>query len=46
MRLVVKPDARVPPKDTGRLYARMYRERFGMLGLADAVGRRLVGAKQ
>ena len=45
VRLVANPDARVPPKDTPRLYARMYRERFGTLGLAAAVGRRLIGAK-
>ena len=43
--LVTKPDARVPPKDMGRLYGRMYRERFGALGLAEALGRRLIGAK-
>jgi hypothetical protein len=30
----------------GRLYGRMYRERFGLAGLAEAIGRRLVGAKQ
>jgi H+/Na+-translocating ferredoxin:NAD+ oxidoreductase subunit B len=43
--LVRKPDARVPPKDMGRLYGRMYRERFGVLGLAEALGRRLIGSK-
>jgi NAD-dependent dihydropyrimidine dehydrogenase PreA subunit len=43
IRLVPRADARVPPKDTGRLYARMYRERFGAAGLAAAVGRRLIG---
>jgi Fe-S-cluster-containing hydrogenase component 2 len=45
VRLVANSDARIPPKDTPRLYARMYRERFGALGLAAAVGRRLIGAK-
>jgi Na+-translocating ferredoxin:NAD+ oxidoreductase subunit B len=45
LRLEMKPDARVPPKDMGRLYGRMYRERFGTLGLAAALGRRLIGAK-
>ena len=44
--LVLKPDAHVPPRDMGRLYGRMYRERFGLAGLAEAIGRRLVGAKQ
>jgi Na+-translocating ferredoxin:NAD+ oxidoreductase subunit B len=45
LRLEMKPDARVPPKDMGRLYGRMYRERFGTLAVAEAVARRLVGAK-
>jgi Pyruvate/2-oxoacid:ferredoxin oxidoreductase delta subunit len=44
--LMMKPDAHLPPKDMGRLYGRMYRERFGLAGLAEAIGRRLVGAKQ
>ncbi len=43
IRLVPKATTHVPPKDTGRLYARMYRERFGAAGLAAAVGRRLIG---
>jgi hypothetical protein len=30
----------------GRLYGRMYRERFGTLGVAALVGKRLIGAKQ
>jgi Pyruvate/2-oxoacid:ferredoxin oxidoreductase delta subunit len=46
VKLVTKPDARVPPKDMGRLYGRMYRERFGTLGVAALVGKRLIGAKQ
>jgi hypothetical protein len=41
----MKPGARVPPKDMGRLYGRMYRERFGTLAVAEAVARRLIGAK-
>lgn len=45
MRLVAKADATAPPKDTARLYMRMYRERFGTLGLAGAVGRRMIGLK-
>lgn len=45
LRLEMKPDAHVPPKDMGRLYGRLYRERFGTLGLAEALGRRLIGAK-
>jgi electron transport complex protein RnfB len=45
MRLDAKPGAPVPPRDTGRLYARMFRERFGTLGMANALGRRLIGLK-
>jgi ferredoxin len=45
LELVMKPDAHVPPKDMGRLYGRMYRERFGTLGVVELVGRRLIGAK-
>jgi Fe-S-cluster-containing hydrogenase component 2 len=43
--LVMKPDAQAPPKDMGRLYGRMYRERFGTLAVAEALARRLVGAR-
>ena len=43
--LVEKPGARVPPRNTGRLYARMFRERFGTAGLVKAAGRRAVGLK-
>jgi hypothetical protein len=43
---MMKADAHLPPKDMARLYGRMYRERFGLAGLAEAIGRRLVGAKQ
>lgn len=45
LRLVAKPEARVPPKDTPRLYAQIYRERFGTLGMAAAVVRHVIGAK-
>jgi Na+-translocating ferredoxin:NAD+ oxidoreductase subunit B len=45
MSLVMKPDARVPPKDIGRLYGRMYRERFGALGVMEAIARRVIGAQ-
>jgi Na+-translocating ferredoxin:NAD+ oxidoreductase subunit B len=45
IRLHTKAHAQVPPKDTGRLYARLMRERFGALGVAAAVGRRLLGLK-
>jgi NAD-dependent dihydropyrimidine dehydrogenase PreA subunit len=34
-----KPVQQVPPAEVGALYARIYRERFGTLGLAKAVGR-------
>jgi len=39
LRIAAKPAAQVPPKDIPRLYTRMYRERYGALGLAAAVGR-------
>jgi Fe-S-cluster-containing hydrogenase component 2 len=45
MQLAPAPHRKIPPKDTGRLYARMFRERFGTLGLASAVGRRVLGLK-
>lgn len=45
MRLVRKADERRPPKDMARLYARMYRERYGALGLAAALGRSTLGIK-
>jgi Fe-S-cluster-containing hydrogenase component 2 len=45
IRLKVKPHAQAPPKDTGRLYVRLMRERFGALGIAAAIGRRLLGLK-
>jgi len=45
MQLAPAPHRKIPPKDTGRLYARMFHERFGTLGLASAVGRRMLGLK-
>ena len=39
------PQSRVPPKNTSALYARIYRERYGTLGLAGAAARRLLGLK-
>jgi Fe-S-cluster-containing hydrogenase component 2 len=45
MRLLEKVGAKEPPKDVGRLYGRMFAERFGAGGLAAAVGKRLIGMK-
>jgi len=45
IRLHTKASPQVPPKDTGRLYARLMRERFGALGVVATVGRRLLGLK-
>jgi Na+-translocating ferredoxin:NAD+ oxidoreductase subunit B len=45
IRLHTKAAPQAPPKDTGRLYARLMRERFGVLGVAATVGRRLLGLK-
>ena len=39
------PTRRVPPKDTGRLYMQMFRDRFGATGLAATVARRALGMK-
>jgi NAD-dependent dihydropyrimidine dehydrogenase PreA subunit len=36
---------RVPPTNTVALYLQQYRDRYGTLGLAAAVGKRLVGLK-
>jgi heterodisulfide reductase subunit A-like polyferredoxin len=36
---------RVPPRDTMSLYTKIYRERYGTLGLARAAGRHLLGLK-
>jgi ferredoxin len=40
-----KEQPRLPPKNTPALYARIYRERFGTLGLATAAAKRLLGMK-
>jgi ferredoxin len=45
IRLLAKTEARVPPKDTGRLYARLFKERFGAFGVMTAIGRRLLGLR-
>jgi NAD-dependent dihydropyrimidine dehydrogenase PreA subunit len=40
-----KDHLRVPPKTTPALYAQIYRERYGTLGLAAAAARHLLGMK-
>ena len=45
LRLEKREAAAVPPPDTGALYAQIYRERFGALGMAAAAGRRALGMK-
>lgn len=45
IRLHTKVAPQPPPRDTGRLYARLMRERFGALGVAATVGRRLLGLR-
>jgi electron transport complex protein RnfB len=45
MQLFPKPAQRVPPKDTPGLYMQMFRDRYGTLGLAAAVGRSVLGLK-
>ena len=39
------PTTRVPAKDTERLYVQMFRERYGTLGVAAALGRKVLGLK-
>jgi ferredoxin len=43
--LTKKDHARVPPKNTPALYAQLYRDRYGTLGLAKAAGKHLLGMK-
>jgi len=45
MTLHQKDTRRVPPRNIPALYAQIYRERFGTLGLAMAAGRRFLGLK-
>jgi electron transport complex protein RnfB len=45
MRLVANEHEKVPPGDTMKLYAQMFRERYGTLGLVAALGRRMLGLK-
>jgi len=45
IRLEHTPTEHVPPRDTGRLYVQMYRERYGTLGMAAAFGRKVLGRK-
>lgn len=43
--LVHKETARVPPKALPALYAQIYKERYGKLGLVSAAARRMLGVK-
>jgi len=45
MRLVATPLEKVPPADMMKLYAQMYRERYGPLALAAVIGRKMLGMK-
>ena len=45
MRLVAKPTGNPPPDDTRGLYLRLFRERYGTLGMAQLGARRLLGMK-
>ena len=45
MKLVARPQQKVPPADTMKLYGQMYRERYGPLGLLAAIGRGMLGIK-
>jgi Na+-translocating ferredoxin:NAD+ oxidoreductase subunit B len=45
MRLRKKDVQKVPPDDTQALYVKLLRERYGPLGAAKVIGRKLVGMK-
>ena len=45
LRLTAKDSRKEPPKDTPALYAKIFKERFGPLGTAKAVGKNLLGLK-
>lgn len=45
MRLMPNEQARVPPADTMRLYARIFSDRYGPWRLVAAVGRNMLGLK-
>ncbi|MGE5358129.1 MAG: ATP-binding protein, partial [Bacteroidales bacterium] len=43
MHLVPKPAGHVPPHDTMALYQRMFKDRYGVRGIAEVVIRKAVG---
>ncbi len=45
LHLTAKDRRKEPPKDTPALYAKIFKERFGPLGTAKAVGKNLLGLK-
>jgi Fe-S-cluster-containing hydrogenase component 2 len=45
MQLTRKEARKAPPDDTRALYLRLLRERYGPLGVVNAVGRRMLGLK-
>ena len=44
-RLAEREDASLPPAHSGALYTRLFRERYGLIGTAVAIGRHLLGRK-
>ena len=45
LRLAERADASAPPADSGALYTRIFRERYGILGTVAALGRHVLGRK-
>lgn len=45
VRMERRTESKTPPKDTMALYGKIFRERYGPLGTASAVGRSLLGLK-
>ncbi len=45
MRLKEKAAPKTPPDDTKALYMKLLKERYGPIGVAGIVGRRLLGLK-
>ena len=45
LRLEKRTAVKVPPRDTAALYAQIFRERYGPLGMVAAVGRKTLGLK-
>ena len=45
VQLYLKTEVKIPPKDQDRLYRKILMERYGLLGTAKVVGKKLLGMK-